>query len=170
MKKLVLLVVILAMVLGIGSLAVAQTEDTASPQAPPETTTEDTTAPQAPDQTVEEGAPAPETTPSDTTQSPGVAAEQPLPCDVSLFRQEQAELVQAGYPTSVTDRARECEGLGYVNPYPAPAFLGPDGFVYPYDPIEGQYYIIDPATGLYYILDPVSGEVSTYDPASGAYL
>jgi hypothetical protein len=79
-------------------------------------------------------------------------------------------LVQFGYPTPVSQRARECEELGWVNPYPAPALLGPDGFVYPYDPIEGQYYYFDPNTGVYYILDPLTGEVSTYDPVSGTYL
>ena len=93
-----------------------------------------------------------------------------LPCDASLFRQEQQELVQSGYPTSVSERARECEQLGFVNPYPAPALLGPDGFVYPYDPIEGQYMYLDPNTGFYHILDPTANTVSTYDPASGTYL
>jgi hypothetical protein len=89
---------------------------------------------------------------------------------VDLFRLEQEELVLFGYPTPVSERARECEELGWANPYPAPALLGPDGFVYPYDPIEGRYLYFDPNTGLYYILDPVSGEVSTYDPVSGTFL
>ena len=75
-----------------------------------------------------------------------------------------------GYPTLVSERARQCEQLGWVNPYPAPFMLDAEGFVYPYDPIEGQYYYFDAGTGLYYVLDPLTGEVSTYDPATGAYL
>ncbi len=146
MKKLVLLMAILAMILGVSSLGVAQT-------------TEEATQPEAP----------PETTPSDEAPSP-VVDPSTLPCGVSLFRQEQQELVQVGYPTSVSERARECEELGYENPYPAPALLGPDGFVYPYDPIEGKYLYLDPDTGLYYVLDPDSGDVSAYDPVSGTYL
>jgi hypothetical protein len=93
-----------------------------------------------------------------------------LPCGVSLFRQEQEELVQFGYPTPVSGRARECESLGWVNPYPAPFMLDSEGFVYAYDPIEGQYYYFDPNTDLYYILEPNTGEVYTYDPVSGTYL
>jgi hypothetical protein len=135
-KKLVLIVAISAMTLGVGGTAIAQTENTTSPEVTP-AAGEDQSA---------------------------------LPCDVSLFRQEQQELVQSGYPTSVSERARECEQLGFVNPYPAPALLGPDNVVYPYDPIEGQYYYIDPDTGLYYILDPASDTVSTYDPVSGTFL
>jgi len=144
-KKLILTVAILAMSLGICGLAIAQT-------------TEETTQPAAP----------PETTPSDA--APSRAEPAPLPCDVNLFRQEQQELVQFGYPTPVSERARECEQLGFMNPYPPPAFVGPDGSVYPYDPIEGQYIYLDPGTGLYYVLDPDSGEVSSYDPINGIFL
>ena len=89
---------------------------------------------------------------------------------MSLFREEQQELVQFGYPTPVSQRARDCEKLGYVNPYPAPAMLGSDGLVYPYDPIEGQYLYLDPNTGLYYVLDPATGNVSAYNPSSGTYV
>jgi hypothetical protein len=140
-KKLVLLVVVLATVLGGNGLATAQTTEN-----PP---------------------------PSDATSQNSTAAKDntsTLPCGVSLFREEQQELVQSGYPTPVSQRARDCENLGYVNPYPAPAMLGSDGFVYPYDPIEGQYWYLDSNTGLYYVLDPASGNVSAYDPASGTYL
>jgi hypothetical protein len=140
-KKLVLLVVVLATVLGGNGLATAQTTEN-----PP---------------------------PSDTTSQNSTAAKDntsTLPCGVSLFRQEQQELVQYGYPTPVSQRARDCENLGYVNPYPAPAMLGSDGFVYPYDPIEGQYLYLDPKTGLYYVLDPATGNVSAYDPAGSTYV
>ena len=89
---------------------------------------------------------------------------------MNLFREEQQELVQFGYPTPVSQRARDCEKLGYENPYPAPAMLGPDGLVYPYDPIEGQYLYLDPNTGLYYVLDPATGNVSAYNPSSGTYV
>jgi hypothetical protein len=89
---------------------------------------------------------------------------------VDLFRLEQQQLVQYGYPTPVSQRARECEQQGYVNPYPAPAMVGLDGVVYPYDPIEGRYIYYDSNSGLYYVLDPASGTVSTYDPVSGTYL
>ena len=140
MKKQVLLVAILATVLGANGLATAQ--------------------------------PAEDPTPSEApSQSPATENDQSsLPCDVNLFREEQQELVQFGYPTPVSQRARDCEKLGYVNPYPAPAMLGSDGLVYPYDPIEGQYLYLDPNTGLYYVLDPATGNVSAYDPVSGTYV
>jgi hypothetical protein len=139
-KKLVLLVTILAMVLGVNGSAIAQTVETPAPS--------DATS----------GSPA-----ADNNQST-------LPCGVSLFRQEQQELVQFGYPTPVSERARACEKLDYTNPYPAPAMLDADGYVYPYDPIEGQYMYFDPNNGFYYVLDPVTGKVSTYDPVKGTYL
>ena len=140
MKKLVLLVAILAMVLGVNGSAIAQTMED---PAPSDATSESPAA--------------------DNNQST-------LPCGVSLFRQEQQDLVQFGYPTPVSERARACEKLGYTNPYPAPAMLDSEGFVYPYDPIEGQYLYFDPNTGLYYVLDPATGKVSTYDPVKGTYL
>src|SRR3954463_1040872 len=128
------------MVLGVNGSAIAQTVENPAPS--------DATS----------GSPA-----ADNNQST-------LPCGVSLFREEQQELVQFGYPTPVSERARECENLGYENPYPAPAMLGSDGYIYPYDPIEGQYLYLDPNTGLYYVLDPETGDVSTYDPSSGRYV
>ena len=131
MKKLVLLVAILAMVLEASGLAIAQTPQNTSPSQADQST---------------------------------------LPCGASLFKLEQQQLVQFGYPTPVSSRARQCERLGYENPYPAPAMVGPDGFVYPYDPIEGRYMYLDPNSGLYYILDPASGRVSVYDPVRGIYL
>ncbi len=141
MNRVVLLLAILAIVLAGNGLAIAQTEESTSPSEAP-------------------------------SQSPAAAEDDPstLPCGVSLFREEQQQLVQSGYPTPVSQRARDCEKLGYVNPYPAPAMVGSDGFVYPYDPIEGQYLYLDPDTGLYYILDPTTGDVSNYDPVSGTYL
>jgi hypothetical protein len=78
--------------------------------------------------------------------------------------------VQSGYPAPVSQRARECEKLGYVNPYPAPFVLGTDGTVYPYDPIEGQYYYVDPHTGIYYVVDLNTSTAYPYDPVSGTYL
>ena len=141
MNRVVLLLAILSIVLAGNGLAVAQTEENTSP---PEAPSQSTTAAQDDPST--------------------------LPCGVSLFREEQQQLVQFGYPTPVSQRARDCEKLGYVNPYPAPAMVGSDSFVYPYDPIEGQYLYLDPATGLFYILDPTTGDVSNYDPVSGSYL
>jgi hypothetical protein len=137
----VLLLAILAIVLVGNGLAIAQTEESTSTSEAP-------------------------------SQSPAAAEDDPstLPCGVSLFREEQQQLVQFGYPTPVSQGARDCEKLGYVNPYPAPAMVDSDGFVYPYDPIEGQYLYLDPDTGLYYILDPTTGDVSNYDPVSGTYL
>ena len=136
MNRVVLLLTILAIVLAGNALAIAQTEENTSPSEAP-------------------------------SQSPAAAEDDPsiLPCDVSLFREEQQQLVKFGYPTPVSQRARDCE----KNPYPAPAMVGSDGFVYPYDPIEGQYLYLDPDTGLYYILDPTTGDVSNYDPVSGTY-
>lgn len=77
MKKLVLMAAILAMTLEGGGTAVAQTENTTSPEAAPTPTAGD--------------------------------SQSALPCGVSLFRLEQQELVQSGYPTPVSARARECE-------------------------------------------------------------
>ncbi len=141
MNRVVLLGAILAIVLAGNGLAIAQTEESTSPSEAP-------------------------------SQSPAAAEDDPstLPCGVSLFREEQQQLVQFGYPTPVSQGARDCEKLGYVNPYPAPAMVDSHGFVYPYDPIEGQYLYLDPDTGLYYILDPTTGDVSNYDPVSGTYL
>ncbi len=141
MNRVVLLLAILAIVLVGNGLAIAQTEENTSPSEAP-------------------------------SPSPAAAEDNSstLPCGVSLFREEQQQLVQFGYPTPVSQSARDCEKLGYVNPYPAPAMVDSDGFVYPYDPIEGQYLYLDPDTGLYYILDPTTGDVSNYDPASGTYL
>jgi len=140
-NRVVLLLAILATVLAGNGLAMAQSEENTPPsEAPSQSTT------------------AAEDDPST------------LPCGVSLFREEQQQLVRFGYPTPVSQRARDCEKLGHTNPYPAPAMVGSDGFVYPYDPIEGQYLYLDPATGLFYILDPTTGDVSSYEPVSGTYL
>ena len=141
-KKLVLLAATLAMVLEASGLAIAQTPQNTSPSQGPS-----------------------QNTPSNQTQDQST-----LPCSAGLFRLEQQELVRFGYPTPVSSRARQCEQLGYDNPYPAPAMVGPDNFVYPYDPIEGQYLYLDPNSGLYYILDPATGKVSVYDPVRGIFL
>jgi hypothetical protein len=88
------------------------------------------------------------------------------------FRDEQAELAATGvYPTPVSDDARACEELGFVNLYPVPYFYDTDGFMYTYDPVADRYTSDpDPATGIYYIYDLVTDRFYTYDPASGTYL
>jgi hypothetical protein len=169
-RKLVLLVAILAMVLGGGSLALAQTDPSSDQASGDQTATNDQTSGDQPATNDQTGS-GPTTTNGQTGSGQTATNDQSanIPCGVELFRMEQQELVQDGYPTSVSARARECENLGFVDPYPAPALLGPDGVVYPYDPIEGQYMYFDRNTGLYHILDPASDTVSTYDPASGTF-
>lgn len=144
-KKLTLLVAMLAMVLGTSSFAAAQ---------------------EAEEPVAEESAEEP------AAEEP--AAEEPaaeLSC-ADIFRAEQTELAEFGvYPTSVSDQARACEDSGSVNPYPAPYFYDTDGFLYTYDPVSDRYTSeADPATGVYYIYDIVTDAFYTYDPASGTYL
>jgi len=88
------------------------------------------------------------------------------------FRDEQAELAATGvYPTPVSDDARACEELGFVNLYPVPYFYDTEGFMYTYDPVADRYTSDpDPTTGIYYIYDLVTDRFYTYDPASGTYL
>jgi hypothetical protein len=88
------------------------------------------------------------------------------------FRDEQAELAATGvYPTPVSDDARACEELGFVNLYPVPYFYDTEGFMYTYDPVADRYTSDpDPATGVYHIYDLVNDRFYTYDPASGTYL
>jgi hypothetical protein len=88
------------------------------------------------------------------------------------FRDEQAELAAIGvYPTPVSDDARACENLGFVNLYPIPYFYDADGFMYTYDPVAERYTSNpDPATGVYHIYDLVTDRLYTYDPANRTYL
>ena len=89
-----------------------------------------------------------------------------------IFRDEQVELAQLGvYPTSVSEQARACEGLGFVSLYPVPYFYDTEGFMYTYDPVSDRYNSdLDPATGVYHIYDLVTDRFYTYDPGSGTYL
>lgn len=89
-----------------------------------------------------------------------------------IFRDEQVELAQLGvYPTSVSEDARACEDLGFVNLYPVPYFYDTEGFMYTYDPVSDRYNSeLDPATGVYYIFDLVTDRFYAYDPVSGTYL
>ncbi len=146
-KKLTLIVAMLAMVLGIGSYALAQVAEEPVAQEP--------------------------TTEQPVAQEP--VAPEPVLDEVScqgIFRSEQAELADVGvYPTSVSERARACEDAGFVNLYPVPYFYDTDGFIYTYDPVADRYTSNpDPATGIYYIYDLVTDRFYTYDPASGTYL
>ena len=103
------------------------------------------------------------------------AAQEPVLDEAScegIFRDEQVELAQLGvYPTSVSEDARACEDLGFVNLYPAPYFYDTEGFMYTYDPVSDRYNSeLDPATGVYYIFDLVTDRFYAYDPVSGTYL
>jgi len=103
------------------------------------------------------------------------AAQEPVLDEAScegIFRDEQVELAQLGvYPTSVSEDARACEDLGFVNLYPVPYFYDTEGFMYTYDPVSDRYNSdLDPATGVYYIFDLVTDRFYTYDPVSGTYL
>ena len=104
-----------------------------------------------------------------------LAAQEPVLDEAScegIFRDEQVELAQLGvYPTSVSEDARACEDLGFVNLYPVPYFYDTEGFMYTYDPVSDRYNSdLDPATGVYYIFDLVTDRFYTYDPVSGTYL
>jgi hypothetical protein len=140
-RKLTLLVTVLAMVLGIGGSALAQVAEEPVVEEP----------------VVEEP----------VVEEP--VAE--ISCE-DVFQAEQIELAEASvYPTSVSDQARECEDLGYGNPYPIPYFYDTEGFRYVLDPINDRYTSdLDTTTGLYYVYDLVTDLFYTYDPASGTYL
>jgi hypothetical protein len=92
-------------------------------------------------------------------------------CD-TRFRDEQAELAATGiYPTPVSDDARACEELGFVNLYPVPYFYDTEGFMYTYDPVADRYTSDpDPATGIYHIYDLFTERFYTYDPINRTYL
>ena len=104
------------------------------------------------------------------------AAQEPVLDETSCetrFRDEQAELAANGgvYPTAVSDDARACEELGFVNLYPVPYFYDSEGFLYTFDPVADRYASNpDPAIGVYHIYDLVTDRFYTYDPASGTYL
>lgn len=160
-KKLTLLVTMLAMVLVVSVPAMTQT----APSDIELTPSQELDAVQTVDQpAVQEPA----------TQEP--AAAQEPPAEVSscedIFWAEQLELADTGvYPTSVSDQARACEDSGAFNPYPAPYFYDTDGFLYIYDPINARYTSdYDAAAGVYYIYDLVSDAFYTFDPVSGTYV
>ncbi len=151
-KKLTLMVAMLAMVLGIGGYALAQVAEEPVAQEP------------AAEQPV---------TQQPVAQEP--AAQEPVLDEASCktrFRDEQAELAATGvYPTAVSDDARACEELGFVNLYPVPYFYDSEGFMYTYDPVADRYASNpDPATGVYHIYDLVNDRFYTYNPVSGTYL
>ena len=162
-KNPMLLVAILALVLGIGSSALAQVteehEDQEHQAQEPQTQ-----EPQAQESQAQQ-APEP---PAQQPQAPAPPVE--LSC-ADIFRAEQAELgAGSDYPTSVSDEARACEDSGEVNPYPAPYFYDSEGFLYVYDPVADRYTSTDPATGLLRIYDLVTDSYYTYDPATGTYV
>lgn len=165
-KKLTLIVAMLAMVLGIGSYAMAQVAEEPVVEQPvaEEPVVE---LPVAEEPVVE-----PPVAEQPVVEPPVV--EEPvaeISCE-AVFLAEQIELAEASvYPTSVSDQARECEGLGYVNYFPIPYFYDTEGFMYTLDPINDRYTSdTDPATGFYYIYDLVTDAFYTYDPVSGTYL
>ena len=161
-KKLTLMVAMLAMVLGIGGYALAQVAEEPVAQEP---AAEQPTAqkPVAQEAAVQEP----------VAQEP--VAPKPVldkaTCE-GIFREEQAELAATSvYPTSVSEDARACEDLGFVNLYPVSYFYDTEGFMYTYDPVADRYTSDpDPATDIYYIYDLVKDRFYTYDPASGTYL
>src|SRR5215218_6370307 len=155
-RKLTLLVASLAMVLGIGTSALAQGTQEHHAQEPPAQQQPQTQDPQA-QQPQTQGPPA---------QEPQVE----LSC-ADIFREEQRQLAETGvYPTPVSDEARACEDSGEVNTFPPPIFSDSEGFLYVLDPIADRYTSHDPATGLLHIYDLVTRTYYTYDPASGTYV
>lgn len=165
-KKLTLLVASLAMVLGIGTSALAQETQDHHAQEPPAQQQPQTQQPQAQQPQVQ-GPPAQEP----AAQQPQ-AQEPPVKLSCAdIFREEQTLLAQTGvYPTSVSDEARACEDSGEVNTYPAPYFYDSEGFLYVLDPVADRYTSHDPATGLLYIYDLVTRSFYTYDSARGTYV
>ena len=180
MKNLALLVAMLALVLGIGSSALAQVMEEHHTQEPPAQQAQEPQAQQAQEpqaqQAQEPPAQQPQAPPAQQPQA--LPAQQPQapepPVELScadIYRAEQAELAAgSGYPTSVSDEARACDASGEANPYPAPYFYDDEGFLFVYDPVADRYTAPDPATGLLRFYDIVTGSYSTYDPATGEYL
>lgn len=166
-RKLTLMVAMLAMVLGIGGYALAQVAEEPIAQEP------------AAEQSVGQEPVAQEPVAQEpVAQEPTVqepVAQEPVLDEASCetrFRDEQAELAATGvYPTPVSDDARACEELGFVNLYPIPYFYDTEGFMYTYDPVADRYTSDpDPTTGVYHIYDLVNDRFYTYDPVSGTYL
>jgi hypothetical protein len=167
-----LIVAMLAMVLGICGYALAQVAEEPVAQDPA------AEQPVAQDPAAEQSA-AQEPVAQEAAVEEPVAQEPVAPEPVldeascqGIYREEQAELAATGvYPTTVSEDARACEDLGYVNLYPVPYFYDTEGFMYTYDPVADRYTSDpDPATGIYYIYDLVNDRFYTYDPASGTYL
>jgi hypothetical protein len=107
-RKLTLIVAMLAMILGIGSYALAQVAE----------------EPVAEEPLVEQPVAQEPVVQEPVVEEP-VATEPvvEISCE-DVFQAEQIELAKASsYPTSVSDRARECEDLGYVNYFPHPLLL-----------------------------------------------
>lgn len=157
LKKLTLLVAMLAMVLVLCAPALSQTMPGSDTNPSPDLEA---------NQTVDQ--------PATQQQDPAAQQQEPatqLSCE-DIFRAEQIELAQTGvYPTSVSDQARACEESGAFNPHPAPYFYDTEGFLYTYDPINARYTSeYDPVAGVYYIYDLVSHAFYTYDPASGTFV
>jgi len=155
-RKLTLIVAMLAMMLGIGSYALAQVAE----------------EPVAEEPLVEQPVAQEPVVQEPVVEEP-VATEPvvEISCE-DVFQAEQIELAKASsYPTSVSDRARECEDLGYVNYFPIPYFYDTDGFMYVLDPLNDRYNSeLDMAAGVYYIYDLVTDLFYTYDPVSRTYL
>ena len=170
-RKLTLLVASLAMVLGIGTSALAQGTQEHHAQEPPAQQQPQTQDPQA-QQPQTQGPPAQEP-PAQQPQTQGPPAQEPqveLSC-ADIFREEQRQLAETGvYPTPVSDEARACEDSGEVNTFPPPIFSDSEGFLYVLDPIADRYTSHDPATGLLHIYDLVTHTYYTYDLASGTYV
>jgi hypothetical protein len=176
-KKLTLMVAMLAMVLGIGGYALAQIaeEPVAQEPAAEQPVGQEPVAqePVAQEPVAQRPAVQEPVAQEPVAQEP--VAQEPVLDAVSCetrFRDEQAELAATGvYPTPVSEDARACEELGFVNLYPVPYFYDSDGFLYTFDPVADRYASNpDPATGVYHIYDLVADRFYTYDPASGTYL
>jgi hypothetical protein len=171
-RKLTFMVAMLAMVLGIGGYALAQVAEEPVGQEPAAEQSVGQ-APVAQEPVAQEPVAQEPAAQEPAAQEP--VAQEPILDAVSCetrFRDEQAELAATGvYPTPVSDDARACEELGFVNPYPVPYFYDAEGFVYTYDPVADRYTSNpDPTTGVYYIYDLVNDRFYTYDPVSGTYL
>jgi hypothetical protein len=177
-KKLALIVAVLAMVLAIGGYALAQVPE--EPAAPEPAAAEQ---PIGQEPVAQEPVAQEPVVQEPVTQEPAVqgpvaqepVAQEPVLNEASCetrFRDEQAELAATGvYPTPVSDDARACEDLGFMNLYPIPYFYDADGFMYTYDPVADRYTSNpDPATGVYHIYDLVADRFYTYDPANRTYL
>ena len=160
-RKLMLLVATLAVVLGIGSSAVAQVaeEPAAEEPAAEEPTAEEPAAEEPAEEESVAEEPAEEESVEEEPVAEGSCAD--------VFRDEQIELAERGvYPTSVSDQARACEDSGVANPYPAPYFYDDGGLLYTYDPVRDHYVSsYDEAAGVYYVYDLVSGAFYAYEPA-----